>query len=94
MLVSIFFFFSSLGFGPSSPHPPLSPSVSVKLKPIVAQATGMNVTVTPLLFSLSIKSKMAQTQFTARMSGTPPLYLLPDSCIKPAAILGLIMWIS
>lgn len=48
-------------------------SVSVRLKPIVAQDTGMNVMVTPLLFSLSIKSKMAHMQFTVRLSGTPPL---------------------
>ncbi len=64
--------FFRLGFRPRPPL--LSPSVSVRLKPIVAQATGMNVMVTPLLFSLSIKSKMAQTQFTVRLFGTPPLF--------------------
>lgn len=63
--------FFCLGFGPRPPL--LSPSASVRLKPFVAQATGMNVMVTPLLFSLSIKSKMAQAQFTVRLSGTPPL---------------------
>ena len=73
------------------PPPLLSPSASVRLKPIVAQTTGMNVMVTPLLFSLSIKSKMAQTQFTVLLSGTPPLYLLPVSHIKPATLRGLII---
>lgn len=72
--------------------PPLSPSVSNRPKPIVAQATGMNVMVTPLLFSLSIKSKMAQTQlFTVRLSGTPLLYLFPVSPINPTTYLGSII---
>lgn len=81
----------SLGFRPSRP-PPLSPSVSNRPKPIVAQATGMNVMVTLLLFSLSIKSKMAQTQlFTVRLSGTPLLYLFPVSPINPTTYLGSII---
>lgn len=73
----------SLSILASDLAPLLCPSVSVRLKPIVGQAMGMNVMVTPLLFSLSIKSKMAQTQLTVRLSGTPPLYLFRVSHIKP-----------
>lgn len=69
----------SLEFGPIHPLLPLS----VRLKPIVAQATEMNVMVTLLLFSLSIKS---HKQFTVCLSGTPPLYLLPVVNIKPPSI--------
>lgn len=63
-------------------------TVSVRLKPIVARATGMNAMVTPLLFSLSIKSKKAHAQFTVHPSGTPPLNLCLFSAFKKIITVG------
>lgn len=70
--------------------PSFSPSVSNRPKPIVAQATGMNVMVTLLLFSFSIKSKLAQTQlFTVCLSGTPPVEPLSSFTHKTHHVSGL-----
>lgn len=50
--------------------PRLILSTSVRLKPIVTQPSGMIVMVTLLLFSLSIKSEMADKQVTVCQSAS------------------------